>query len=313
MKYKIFCLLFLISFSSIAQTNVIDTHPYVIILGVAQDAGYPQIGCDKACCKRVIDNPSQKRMIVSFALVDPETHNWWLFEATPDITEQLQLFRKITKSQFNILPKAVFLTHGHIGHYTGLMYFGREAVNTNLLDVYAMPRMKDFLLNNGPWSQLCSLKNISLQKLSADSAINISKNLRVTPFIVPHRDEFSETVGFEIRYHDFKLIFIPDIDKWNKFDRNINDIIHQSSVALLDGTFYKDREIAGRTMNEIPHPFIQESIKQFSSLSINDKKKVYFIHFNHTNPLLNMTSKEFIELKKKGYGIAQQAQIIGFK
>ncbi len=310
-KLGIFFLLFFVA--AIAQNKSIDKNPFIIILGVSQDAGYPQIGCEKDCCKRAVNDPSQKRMVVSFALVDPETHNWWLFEATPNIAEQLQLFRKQTKSQYNILPKAIFLTHGHIGHYTGLMYLGREAMNTLSLDVYAMPRMKNFLLQNGPWSQLISLKNISLQNISADSAINISANLSVTPFIVPHRDEFTETVGFTIRYHDFKLIFIPDIDKWKKFDRNINEMIKESSVALLDGTFYKDGEVVGRSMNEIPHPFIEESIKQFSSLSENDKKKIYFIHFNHTNSLLNNSSSEFSSVIHLGFNTAQQAQRIDFK
>lgn len=313
MKIKLSIIFLLLFVASIAQNKPIDKNPFIIILGIAQDAGYPQIGCEKDCCKRAINDPSKKRMVVSFALADPETHTWWLFEATPNIAEQLQLFRQQTKSLYNILPKAIFLTHGHIGHYTGLMYLGREAMNSSMLDVYAMPRMQNYLVQNGPWSQLNSLKNISVQNLSADSAINISADLSVTPFIVPHRDEFTETVGFKIRYHDFKLIFIPDIDKWKKFGRDINQTIKESAVALLDGTFYKDGEVAGRSMNEIPHPFIEESIKQFSSLSANDKKKIYFIHFNHSNPLLNNSSAEFSALTHEGFNVAQQARRIDFK
>jgi pyrroloquinoline quinone biosynthesis protein B len=308
MRYTVAFIFLLFAFSVDAQSS--DKNPLIIILGVAQDAGYPQIGCEKACCKRAIDDPSQKRMVVSFALVEPETHNWWLFEATPDIKEQLQLFRTLTKSQFNFLPKGVFLTHGHIGHYTGLMYFGREAMNTHLLNVYAMPRMKNFLITNGPWSQLVSLKNIELQDISADSVVHLSKEISVTHFLVPHRDEFTETVGFNIHYHQSNILFIPDIDKWNKFHKNINEMIQKSSVALLDGTFYKDGEIEGRPMNEIPHPFIEESMQQFSTLSMNDKKKIYFIHFNHTNPLLDKDSKEYQLIKQKGFENAEQGMSI---
>ncbi len=307
--YRLILFFFLISVSSMAQ-KAIEQNPYIIILGIAQDAGYPQIGCEKACCKRAIENPSQKRMVVSFALVEPETHNWWLFEATPDIKEQLQLFRSITNAQYNILPNGVFITHGHIGHYTGLMYFGREVMNTYLLNVYAMPRMKNFLSNNGPWSQLVSLQNIALQNLSADSAVYLSNKISVIPFLVPHRDEFTETVGFTIHTNQSNILFIPDIDKWEKFDRNINEMIHQSSIALLDGTFYKDGEIDGRPMNEIPHPFIEESIKQFSSLSNSDKMKIHFIHFNHTNPMLDKDSKEYQLLHQKGFLIAEQGMRI---
>ena len=38
----------------------------------------------------------------------------------------------------------VFLTHAHIGHYTGLMNFGNEAMGTKELPVFCMPKMKSF-------------------------------------------------------------------------------------------------------------------------------------------------------------------------
>jgi pyrroloquinoline quinone biosynthesis protein B len=40
------------------------------------------------------------------------------------------------------------------------MYLGREALNAKEFPVYAMPRMYEYLKNNGPWSQLVSLNNI---------------------------------------------------------------------------------------------------------------------------------------------------------
>jgi len=69
-----------------------------------------------------------------------------------------------------------------------------------------MPRMDTFLTRNGPWSQLVSLKNIELMDLKSDSAIQLPSQISVTPFLVPHRDEYTETVGFEISYNQFKTI-----------------------------------------------------------------------------------------------------------
>jgi pyrroloquinoline quinone biosynthesis protein B len=284
--------------------------PYFVILGVAQDAGYPQTGCNKECCTKVWKNPSLKRFATSLALIDPASKKWWLFEATPDIKEQLQLFQSLTDSVYNFLPDGIFLTHGHIGHYTGLMQFGREVMNTSKLSVYAMPRMKNYLTENGPWSQLVSLENILLQELVAGTATPLTDNISVSPFLVPHRDEFTETVGFGIQTGNLKTIFIPDIDKWNKFEMDISTIVNQSNLALLDGTFYRDGEIPGRAMNEIPHPFIEESILQFDSLTAVDKKKIRFIHFNHTNPLLNETSDEFSKIASMGFMIAKQGELI---
>jgi pyrroloquinoline quinone biosynthesis protein B len=87
-------------------------------------------------------------------------------------------------------------------------------------------------------------------------------------------------------------------------------MIRQSNLALLDGTFYKDGELPGRPMSEIPHPFIEESMTLFSSFKADDKKKIRFIHFNHTNPLLNQRSNESIKVLSKGFMIAEQGKFI---
>jgi pyrroloquinoline quinone biosynthesis protein B len=287
--------------------------PALVALGVAQDAGYPQMGCNKVCCKRAWNNPSLKRFATSLALVDPANKKWWLYEATPDIKEQLQLFRELTDSAYNFLPDGIFLTHGHIGHYTGLMELGREVMNTKAVPVYTMPRMKKYLSENGPWSQLLSLNNISSVDLKADSAAQLNSTISVTPFLVPHRDEYTETVGYTIKVNNHKTIFIPDIDKWSKFTSDINLMISQSNLALLDGTFYKDGELAGRAMSEVPHPFIEESIQQFDNLPSTDKNKIRFIHFNHTNPLLNEQSAESKKLYEVGFKIAKQGELIYLK
>ena len=59
-------------------------------------------------------------------------------------------------------------------------------------------------------------------------------------------------------------------------------------------------------MNAIPHPFVIESMNRFSSLEASEKEKIYFIHFNHTNPLLNMNSEAAQRVKKNGFKIARK-------
>ena len=286
-----------------------NSERFIVVLGVAQDAGYPQLGCEKQCCRDVYDGKESKKHVVSLALVNQTDSTYHLFEATPGITEQLKalqpyLFKK------SYAPSSVFLTHAHMGHYTGLMYFGREAMNAKEVPVYALPRLDSFLRNNGPWSQLVTLNNIQLRSLSADSAVSVSADIKVTPLQVPHRDEFSETAGFIIQTKNKKLLFIPDIDKWNKWERSIVDLIKQVDYALLDATFYNDGELPNRNMSEVPHPFVQESMELFKSMDAADKQKVYFIHFNHTNPLLKTKSTAADEVKQKGFNIATEGLIL---
>ena len=170
--------------------------------------------------------------------------------------------------------------------------------------VFAMPKMKTFLENNGPWNQLVSLHNIELKSIEKESWQNITSSIKVKPIIVPHRDEYSETVGYVIEGPGKKILFIPDIDKWEKWNYNIIALIKEVDIALLDGTFFSNDEVAYRKIEEIPHPLVSESLKLFENLSQKDKNKIYFIHFNHTNPLLNSNSNASKTLAGKGFHIA---------
>jgi len=277
-----------------------ETDPFIVVSGIAQDAGYPQIGCAKECCKKYWEKKIARQKVSCLALFDPVTNQKWIFDATPDLTEQLHEADKFQKGNLS----GIFLTHAHIGHYAGLMYLGREALNAKEIPVYAMPRMHDFLKSNGPWSQLESLNNIKLQKLKADSTINLTRQISVTPFLVPHRDEFSETIGYGINVGTRSVLFIPDIDKWQKWNIDITGLVTAYDYVFLDGTFYQDGELPGRNMAEVPHPFVQETMQLFDDLPASQKQKIYFIHFNHTNPLIDKSSNEYKDVKSKGFNIA---------
>ena len=285
-----------------------QTSPYVMVLGITQDAGYPQMNCKKKCCKIAWKNPELQKMTSCLAIIDPITKEQWIIDATPNIKNQLQLLKSKSGSEE---IDGVLLTHAHMGHYTGLMHFGREVIGANKIPVFAMPKMSSFLKNNGPWSQLVKLENIGLHELKEDSTFNLNKNIKVKPFLVPHRDEFSETIGYEIIINNKTLIFIPDIDKWEKWNRDIRELIQKTDYAFLDGTFYKNGELE-RDMSEIPHPFVEESIDFFDALSESNKEKVHFIHFNHTNPLLIDNGIDAKKVLNKGFNLAKQGQIINF-
>lgn len=281
-----------------------DVH--VEVLGIAQDAGYPQVNCKKSCCLPLWNDPSKRKMVSCIGLRDPESKTCWLFDATPDIRDQLYLLQS---DGYKL--GGIFLTHGHMGHYTGLMHLGREALGADKIPVFAMPRMAEFLKNNGPWSQLVELENIKIVNIQSDSTVSLRSNLEVVPLEVPHRDEFTETVGYQISSDSKSLLFIPDIDKWHKWDRDIKALISEIDYALLDGTFYKNGEIRGRDMSLIPHPFIEESLELFSDIPNAQQSKIHFIHLNHTNPLLDQSSVASKELEQLAFDVCFENQIFG--
>jgi pyrroloquinoline quinone biosynthesis protein B len=277
-----------------------DNSPYVVVLGVAQDGGAPHAACEKTCCINKWNNPNLHNKVSSIGIVDPVSNEVWMIDATPDFAEQLHF---LTSNNIREL-KGIFLTHAHIGHYTGLMHLGREVMGAKSTVVNVMPKMESFLRNNGPWSQLVDLKNISLSRLIDSKKVYLNTRLSITPFKVPHRDEFSETVGYRIEGPSKSLVFIPDIDKWNKWQTDIIDIVENSDYSLLDGTFYDINELPGRDMSQIPHPFIVETMKIFKN---SDKKdSIFFIHLNHTNPALDNSSNEFQNIIDSGFNITQR-------
>lgn len=279
------------------------------ILGTVQDTGSPHIDCQKECCSYLFENPDPERKVVALGVVDYENGKSYLFEATPDMPSQLRLLKDYSGKEHDI-PDGIFLTHAHIGHYTGLMYLGREAKGAKQVPVYAMPKMKSFLETNGPWDQLVTLNNISLKEIGNEINLKLTSKVSIVPIKVPHRDEYSETVGYKIKGPEKAVLFIPDIDKWYKWEKSIVEEIKQVDFAFLDASFFDEKEINNRDISEIPHPFVIESMKLFDELSTEEKAKVHFIHFNHTNPLLDSKSTESRLVQIQGFNVAKLGQKI---
>lgn len=278
----------------------------LIVLGTAQDGGAPQIGhnADPAW-----EDASLRRTATCLGLVDHATGQRWMFDATPDIREQLHSFDEVAPRGRKFLD-GVFLTHAHMGHYTGLMFFGHEAMGTRELPVHVMPRMASYLSSNGPWSQLVRLNNVALMPMAHGVPVDLGR-VAVTPFLVPHREEFSEVVGFRIDGPSKKILFIPDIDRWEDWEAQgvrIEDEIAKVDVAYLDGTFYADGELGSRDMSKVPHPLVTSSMTRFAALPKAEKSKVRFIHLNSTNPARFADSPARREVLAAGFAITEEME-----
>ena len=292
---------FLLWFSFIEVVTAQSDSPYLYVLGVVQDAGYPQAGCYQPHCMPGWQDPAARRGATSMALIVPQTQSNYLFEATPNLPDQLYQLSLEAGPELT----GIFLTHAHIGHYAGLMFLGVEAMGAAAVPVYAMPKMNQYLSTNGPWDQLVNLNNIEIQEM-ADQQPVILQGATVTPMLVPHRDEYSETVGYRITGPNKTAIFIPDINKWDIWETDIAELVQEVDYALIDASFYADGELGNRDMSQIPHPFVSESMALFDHLEAEDKEKVWFIHFNHTNPLLDADSEQSRFVQEQGYNIARE-------
>ena len=278
-----------------------QSSPYIFVLGVGQDAGFPQAGCYEPRCLLAWEDASLRQEPTAIAVIDRASESSYLFEATPEFRDQL--YRLNREASFPLA--GIFLTHAHIGHYTGLMHLGKEAMGTQGMPVYAMPRMLEFLSSNGPWSQLVSLGNIDLQRLEHDTPIRMGK-LSITPFLVPHRDEYSETVGYRIEGPNRTALFIPDINKWEDWEVSIVEALEAVNYALIDASFFADGELGNRDMSQIPHPFVSETMALFEQSSAEVRDKIWFIHMNQSNPLLNPNSDATRLVQDRGFNVARE-------
>ncbi|MDH5466009.1 MAG: MBL fold metallo-hydrolase [Candidatus Aminicenantes bacterium] len=286
-----------------------ETSVLIRVLGTAQDGGIPQLGCYCKNCLRARKDPRFARLISSIAILDLKDRKYFLLDATPDIRLQADdaLGRLGTeKLGRKNAPHAVVLTHAHIGHYTGLMFFGYEAMSAQELPVYCSSRLQSFLNQNGPWSQLVRLKNISLRTIFPGKEFLLTSRISLTPLLVPHRDEYSDTVGFRISGERKSLLYIPDIQSWEAWNRSIVEEAGKTDISFLDGTFYSQDELPGRNISEIGHPLIQTSLKTLRNVVQEEKKQVFFTHLNHSNPALDPDGEAGKEIREAGFDLASE-------
>jgi pyrroloquinoline quinone biosynthesis protein B len=291
--------------------------PRVVVLGTVQDGGLPQTGCDCRRCALARRDPSHARRVASLAIHVPATGHVYLVDATPDLPRQIDAVHRFRKHPAGKPDRApldgVLLTHAHIGHYLGLAHLGFESVNVKDLPVWASPRMAAFLRGNGPWSQLVKIGNIALREMEPGASFPLETGVTVTPFAVPHRDEFSDTMAFLIRGPRRTLLYVPDTDAWGSWTKPLLDVLRDEKVdvALLDGTFYSAEELPDRDVSKIKHPLIIATMDLLASRLKEGGLAVYFTHLNHSNPALESGSAARREIERRGFHVLNEGEAFG--
>ena len=272
----------------------------VLVLGIAQDAGVPQLGCSCARCQAAHRDPGKRRLAAALAVVDHTVERFWLIEATPNIVEQVGYVQAMAPGA---ALSGVMITHAHMGHVLGLAHFGREAAATGRLPVYVTHEMDGWLRSHAPWSQLVELHNIEPMVVDPTVAIRLSEELRVEAIPVPHRAEATDTVAWSLIGSARSLFFCPDIDFWD--DETVR-AVSAHDIALVDGTFFSEGELPSRgDRSPIPHPTIIDTMGTMDDLQTD----VRFIHLNHTNPLHDK-GPERAMVRERGFGIAARGDRI---
>jgi len=295
--------------------------PYALVLGTAQDAGFPQVGCYTELCDlgRELHAEGRGRYVSSIAVVDPDSDQYFLVDATPDITRQIDLIeeprfreRAAERRPFD----GIFLTHAHIGHYTGLAVLGNEGIGISNTPVYCTERMAAFLEANEPWAFMVRQGRIVPTPLDpaspgAERWHRIGDRLEVQLWRVPHRDELADTVGFLFRGPSETLLFLPDINSWSAWDRDLAETVASLDVALLDASFWSLDELPGRTIEDLPHPLITQTMDLLQGVVDRGDARVVLTHLNNSNPALDPEGPERSEIERRGFVLAREGMRFG--
>ncbi|MGB5302867.1 MAG: MBL fold metallo-hydrolase [Gemmatimonadota bacterium] len=278
-----------------------------IVLGSIQDGGLPQAGCYSERCDRARLDP---HYVASLGIVNPESGSAFLVDATPDLIRQMDLLpgaafraRAAARRPF----EGILLTHAHIGHYLGLALLGREGLGMEPTPCYCSSRMAEFLRTNGPWSLMVDEGRLDLRVLEPERPTRLAEDLSVTALQVPHRDEYSDTLGFVFQGPRRSLLYLPDIDRWDQWDRRIEDVVAEVDIALLDSTFYSAAELPGRNQSEVPHPLIIDTMERLGPLARSDRS-IILTHLNSSNPVLDLDGPERKAVLAAGFEIARAGQ-----
>jgi pyrroloquinoline quinone biosynthesis protein B len=291
------------------------TGPRLKILGVAQDGGVPHASCRCERCEAARRDPSRAHMVASLALIIPTdgVDAVHLIDATPDLARQLELLPTAPardRPGVDRRPLAsIFLTHAHIGHYLGLAQLGFEVMHTSGTLVRASPRMIDFLRDNAPWEQLIRLGEIMPEPLTPEAGAQLG-DVQIRPVVVPHRDEYTDTVGYRLQGPRQTVLYIPDAEPWERWSDAFDAALEGVDVALLDATFYAADELPGRPIESLGHPLVPSTIERLRGRIDRGALRVVLIHLNHTNPLLDPRSPESQSTREAGVHVAAEGEEI---
>lgn len=283
----------------------------LVVLGIAQDGGVPQLGCDQPCCAEA---RASGRALgpACLGVIDHRHGKLLLVEATPAVERQVALLHQLagTKPRGRQAVDGILLTHAHIGHYLGLAHFGREAAASRQLPVFAAPRLAQFLRREAPWRQLIALEQIAVVECALDAALEPLPGLTAVPLRVPHRDEFSETVAWRLTGPTRTVLFVPDVDRWDSEPGLLDRLLAGVDVAYVDGTFFDGSELPDRDLREIRHPFVTDTMARLQELAKARPGAVRFLHLNHTNPALRNPAVR-ARIAALGFAVAEEGERIG--
>lgn len=260
----------------------------VEVLGNTQDGGVPHLECGCDVCEAARENPEKQKHNASIMVKEGSENDTirYLIDATPDVRYQI-------KGDY---LDGVFISHGHLGHVTGLMEFGEEGCDKTDLPLYISDKTEDYFRKNDPFRLLIDKGNVEVMNFNDGDEVEIRGGC-IEAHEAKHNRVNTDTLSFMIYGEDKKLFYIADIHEWTEKTLNL---MQQADIAIVDGTFWNEEEI--ERYEEVPHPVMKETMH----LAEEWDTDIYFTHLNHTNPALREDTEQREEVEERGFGVVEE-------
>ncbi len=294
----------------------------VRVLGSAAGGGYPQWNCNCPVCQLAWRGDARvRRRTQSSIAVSADGEQWFLFNASPDLREQIAANPPLQPAvEGRHSPIAgVVLTNADVDHIGGLLTV-RESQPLNL---YATAKVLDALAANSLFNVL-NPDFVSRRPLSLDRPVELATpvgdvpQLEIEAFAVPGKvalfleglDENTgeDTVALHVRARDSDAHFYY-IPGCARVTPELADRLADAPLVLFDGTLWTDDEMiqagvgrkTGQRMGHISLSGPDGTLAVFRDMPVRRK---ILIHINNTNPILIEDSPEAEAVAEAGWEIA---------
>lgn len=303
------------------------------VLGAAAGGGFPQWNCNHPNSRRARSGDAQAAPRTQSSIaVSADGAHWFLFNASPDLRQQLNDNDVLHPRQgLRHSPiEGVVLTNADVDHVTGLLTL-RESQPFVL---YATTRVLGVLGANSIFNVLNPefVRRVPVpleQEFELRGAAGYASGLWVRPFPVPGKVALwledatrgpnfgsveEDTIALEVaeRATGRRFFYIPACADMTA---DLSRRIRGADLVFFDGTLWVDDEMirAGvgvKTGRRMGHMSVSGPDGTLAALKDLDIRRRIFIHINTTNPILLDDSAERRTVTDAGWEVARDGMNI---
>jgi len=292
------------------------------VLGAAAGGGFPQWNCNCPNCDGLRKGSirAQARTQSSIA-VSGDNEHWVLFNASPDVLQQLRSFPELQPGRAlrDTAIAAIVLIDAQIDHTTGL-YMLRE--HRQPWPVWCTPGVREDLSVGNPlfgvlghyaginWHEVPLAGAFSIERATGLGFEALSLTSNAPPYS-PHRDrpQPGDNIGVSLinTKNGKRVFYAPGL---GEMEPHVWAAMERADCVLVDGTLWTDDEMirlgasqkTSRAMGHLPQSGAGGMLEWLDRLPATTRKVL--IHINNTNPILDEDSPQRATLSAHGIEVA---------